>query len=891
MIARVWLARALSLFRQTRLERELERDVQEHLNMAAGENERRGMSPAEARNAALRSFGGAELMKEQFRDQRGIPALETCIREIRMACRSLRRAPGFSLLAILTLAVAIGANSAIFSAVNALLFRPAGISDASRVVVIRAKYDKLNLKDLVVSLDDFEAAGKNEGVFSAVAIAKTYGFAYTGGASPQVLTALRVSSQWFDVFGAPPAQGRIFTREEDQPDRNRVVVLSDAAWKRVFGGDPAIVGKSIDLDQIPYKVIGVMRPEYSIATNELGGLRAGSQDLFVPLAARAESPGIRYSETYLAVARLSPGVTLARARAFMGVLTARGFEDRLAGTLRKNNGWGLFLIPYTDFLGGDMKVRVLILWGAAGLVLLIACANIAGLTMARNSVRSREFAVRNALGGSRWHLLRQLSTEALILALGGSAAGLGVAYIFMRGVTIWGPESVVGALKIPFDPAVVIFTGAAGLLSGVLFGIAPACRLGRRAFNAGESLKESGRSSTAGRERTRLRAVLATAEVALAVVLAIGAGLLLRSLSRLEAVDPGFRAEGVMSAVVALPESRYKTPERQLAFYRDAIAHLAAIPGVRSAAVAYPAPFGPGYESRGFQITGRPYVPNQPLPLASVRLVTPEFFSTLRIPLKRGRGFTAQDVLSSEKVTVIDETLARQYWPNEDPLGQHVILQSGLDARVVGVVGHIKESDLGSSSDQGVLYYSFLQQPIVLATFLLEASGSAAGLAGEIRQAVNAVDRALPVFDASTMEERIAATLAGRRFTIALLAMFAIAAVLLAALGLYGVINYGVTRRTQEIGIRVALGAGRGQVLRLVAGQGARITLIGLALGWMAAYAIARLLPGQLFGVSAFDPATFAAMAILLAAVTFAASFIPARRAMNLDPVEACRYE
>jgi putative ABC transport system permease protein len=477
--------------------------------------------------------------------------------------------------------------------------------------------------------------------------------------------------------------------------------------------------------------------------------------------------------------------------------------------------------------------------------------------------------------------------ESALLALAGSLLGLVVAYAFIRAVEVLGPENVVGGLKIPFDLPMLLFNTAAGILSCVLFGIAPAGQINRG--NVSEALKDSGRTGTSGRERLRLRSILVIAEVALALVLSIGAGLLLRSLSRLQQVDAGFRPEGVMSASVTLPESRYKEPDKQLAFYRGVIQRLEALPGAKSAAAAYPLPFGPGFEGRAFFVIGRRVKETDPALQAQLRLVTPGFFTTLRIPLKRGRVFTEQDGKGTERVAIIDETLARQYWPDEDPIGQQ-ILQDGVRSKIVGIVGHTKRADLAAGSEK-VFYYPFYQDPITLGTLIVQTAGDPAGLGSAMQEAVSSVDPAQPIFDVRTMEERVSATLAGRRFTVVLLGLFAVTAMFLAALGLYGVINYGVTQRTQEIGIRMALGARSSQVLSLIVGKGLRLTLIGLALGGIAAFWIARLLPNQLFGVAAFDPPTFAGMAILLAAVTLFASYIPARRALKLDPVEACRYE
>jgi predicted permease len=886
---RSWLVRFWAMFWKKRLERDLDEDIQEHLDLATDDYLRQGLSPQEAEIAARRSFGRAEPMKEELRDQRGIPFFETLSREMRIAIRSLRRAPDFTVLAILTLALAIGANSAIFSAVNRLLFNPTGVDESRGLVAIRAQYQKLNLKNMVVALNDFEDVRQSKEIFSAAAIARTEGFTYTGGgAVPQRVAVLRVSAAWFDVLRARAAHGRTFTSEEDVPD-SRVVVLSDAIWRRMFGSDISIVGNTMEFDKVPYRVIGIMRPEDRMTLNELGGLNGQPHEIFMPMGARLDNPRTRYTERYLAIARLQPGVDFETARTHMTVLTNRGYDVPFVGTPRKDNAWGLTIVPFNDFAAGDMKTPILILWGAVGLVLLIACSNIAGLTMARTAARRRELTVRAALGGNRRHFVGQILMESSLLGLAGSVLGLFVAYAFIRGVELWAPENVAGGLKIPFDLSIVLFTAAAGMISGALFGLTAAAKL--RTSNVSEALKAETRNASAGSGRTRLRSVLVTAEITLAFVLSACAGLFLRSLSHLEQVDTGFRADGVMSASVVLRDARYQEAHSQLAFYRSVLQAMSALPGVRSAAAAYPIPFGVGSEGRAFRVAGRAVGQNEPAMQSGLRFITPDFFETLRIPLQRGRIFTEQDIAGAEPVAVIDARLAQQYWPNEDPIGQQVILSASLRSRIVGIVGSTRNSDLASSEERGIIYFPMYQQPISLATFIVLTAGAPETLAGAMQAAVNSVDSAQALYDAKTMEERVSTTLAGRRFTLALLSMFAFTAVSLAALGLFGVISYGVTERTREIGIRMALGAQRSQVLSLVLGKGLRINLIGLVVGWIAAFQIARLLPDQLFGVRAFDPVTFAGMAVLLTAVAVLASYVPARRAVNLDPVKACRYE
>jgi predicted permease len=881
---KMWIARVKGMFHRTRWEDELERDIQEHLEMAVEENLRRGMGRREAELAARRSFGGVDRTKEAYRDQRGVPLLETLARESRFAWRSLRRAPGYASLAILTLGVAIGTNAAIYGAVRSLLFNPPGVSAPDRLMVIRARYEKLNLFDISISINDFKDVAGTSRIFAAAAIAKTGDARYIGGAYPQQLAAQRVTWRWFDVLGAKPALGRVFTPEEDTPDNNHVVLLSHATWERLFGSDPSIVGKTITFDQLPYRVVGVMAPEFTFGSNEMTGLSGRVPDVYFPLGVR-EMPRMRFVETFLGIARLQPGVTISQAQSFMGILTRRGYELRGIGPIRKENGWGLSALPYTDFVSGDIKTPMLILWGAVGFVLLIACLNVAGLTLARMTARSRELAVRTALGGSRWQLVRQLFLEGSMVALAGSIVGLAVAYVGIRVIGILAPEKIMTGLRIPFDFTLLWFTGAIGMLAAILSALVPAIQLSRG--NTSERLKEGSRTGTVGRERLRLRSMLVTAQVALALLLSIGAGLLLRSLTRLQRVELGFQPAGVMTTSVSLPETRYRNQEAISAFYRTALQKLTAAPRVQSAAAVYPLPFGAGYEGRAFEVVGRPARPNGPAYQGNVRLVTPGFFATMGIPIKRGRNFAEQE---KELVAIIDEALARQYWPGEDPIGQS-IRHNGVESRIVGIVGHTKDTDLASRVEKGVFYHSLYQDPLAFGTLVVRGAGDAQALGNVIREVVRSIDAAQPTYDAKMMSDRVQTTLAGRRFTISLLALFAVGAILLAAIGLYGVISYSVTQRTQEIGIRLVLGAEPATVVQLILRAGLRIAAIGVGVGAVAAFAAARLFSAQLFAVSAFDPVTFIAMALVLSVVALAASYLPALRAARLDPLTACRYE
>ena len=800
--------------------------------------------------------------------------------DIRLAFRLLAKSPAFTLTALLALALGIGANSVIFSAVNALLFHPVGISEPERVVAIRTKYEKLNLQSIVISAPTFADVRDSKDVFAAAAIVVQGDLSYTAGDYPERLSTRAVTSQWFDVFGAKPILGRVFRPEEDQPNQNHVVVLDYGMWQRFFGGDPSIVEKTIQLNEEPYKVIGVMGPEFS----------APNQDLWLPLGLPADAflPTNRHNEGFVGVARLQPGISFEKAQAYMGVLTQHGFDDAANGAYAKDSRWGVFAVPYTDFVVGDLKTPMFVLLGAVGFVLLIACSNIAGLMLARASGQAREWAVRTALGANRWHLIRQTLAESLLLAMGGTLLGLLVAYGGVRALLRLTPENLVGGLNIRIDMYVLIFTSAIGVLSGVLFGIAPAWQVMRN--DTHDSLKEGGRSGTASKLRLRMRSILVTAEVAIAIILLVGAGLFIRSLTRLQQVETGFRPAGVMTGIVSLPPAQYTEPEKRTAFFRSVIERMEAIPGVTAVAAGMPFPFFGG-SSASFNIEGRDVGPGDPGPHGDVRWVSSGFFSTLGIPLKNGRVFSEQDGPQSEPVVVIDENLAKQYWPNENPVGKRLRRGRAPWCTIVGVVGHVKHSELAADSGKGVYYYPMLQQPRLAAGLLIRTSGDPSRLSNALREAVRSVNPAQPLSDLKSMDERVAATLGGRRFAVTLLGLFAAIALFMAALGLYGVISYGVTQRTHEIGIRLALGAQPGQLLGWIVGQGLRLTLVGIAVGSFFAFALSRMLANQLFGIRAFDPLTFIVMAVVLLLVSFVASYVPARRATKVDPLEACRYE
>jgi predicted permease len=807
------------------------------------------------------------------------------IRDFQYAVRALSKAPGFSAAIVLMLALGIGANSAIFSVVNQVLLNPGGIANPERIAAVRVKYEKLALASIDVSVPDFADVKGSTELFENAAIEGSGAYNYTGSGVPERLRGADVSVGWFDVFGAKPRLGRTFQPEEDKPNANHVIVLSYAAWKRLFGMDAGVLGRTVELNETPYRVVGVMGPEFRWPA---------FADLWVPLGlADAEyNDQNRFNENFTAFARLKPGVKFASASAYTQVLSDRVKSKAGAlGTYAKDAAWGMFLVAMTDFVAGDTKTPMLVLSGAVGFVLLIACSNIAGLMLARASGKSKEIAVRAALGAGRWHLIRQTMAESLTLAFAGALAGLGFAYVGVKGLLMLAPQNGQVALDVRLDATVLLFTAAAAVAAGILFGIAPAWQISR--LDRYDALKEGGRAGTAGMGRQRMRAALVVGEVALALLLLVGAGLFMRSLASLEDVSPGFQAEGVITANVALPPTRYTDDAKKIAFYRAVLDRMAGLPGVTNVSAGMSVPFAGNSGSASFSIEGRPSPPGDPGPHGDIDIVTPDYFATLKIPLRSGRVFTSQDHQGTQPVTVIDETLAKQYWPNEDPVGKHMRLggPSVPWSTIVGIVGHVKSADLAGDTVKGKYYLPTFQNSLPVSTLVVRAQTDPAGLTSAIRAAVQAVDPTQAVAQVRTMSDMVSESLAPRRFVVTLLGVFAGMALLMAVLGLYGVISYAVTDRTQEIGIRMALGAQPTEILGMVIGQGMLLAGVGAAIGLAASVTISRLLRNQLFRVGPFDPLTFAATALILLGAALAACYFPARRATRVDPIHALRHE
>ncbi len=863
-------ARRLSSQRQ---DARLEDEIDAHIELLTLDNLRAGMDPAEARRQAALRFGKPSSTREACRDQRGLPHLEAFLKDLRHASRALRKTPGFSVAVVLTLAVAAGANTALFSLVDQALFHPRGIDHPERIVSIREHYGKLlNLSDLGATSGPAFADVRNErGLFEHAAALTSDYFTYTGGSKPEHLEGARVSSEWFAVLGARPMLGRTFAAEEDQPNAERVAVLSYGTWTKLFGRDRSVIGRRIELDLQPYRVIGVMGP----------GIEAiGPSDLWVPLAlAPADiAPQERFHQHLFTLARLRPHVTEQQVDNWLRLRAAQVLASNVPGAKETAAlDWYMFSKPYTDTMVGDTRTPMLLLLAAVGMILLIATANVAGLMLARNAARLHELAVQVALGAGRGRLLSRLAAESLLLSLLGALAGLALAAGGMRAVLLWAPKDAVPGLDARFDVFTLAFTAAAIAAASIFFGILPAWLA---SATPPVDAMRAGTRTVSGRQR--LRSCLVVGEAALAMVLIVAAGALLKSFLRLEAVSPGFDTRGVMTAAVSFPAAQYSSAEKQAAFYRAVLGSLPA-----PSAFASSVPFQGGINAGGFEIEGRPEDEGSPRH-TDVRFVSPGYFEALHIPLRHGRFFASSDHAGAQGVAIIDENVARQYWPGGDPVGK-LIRPNGASVwfNVIGVAGHVLQADLALDSGRGTIYYDLYQfpQPLPVSVMVTHARVEA------IRQAVAAANPAESIFDVQSLRARVAGSLASRQFLLRMMSFFAATALFLAALGLYGVISYSVSQRTREIGVRMALGARSASVYGMVVAEGLRLAGAGCVLGLAGAAGLARMLESQLFHVQAFDVATVAAAVAILLAVAVAASFWPARRAAAIEPMAALRCE
>jgi len=801
------------------------------------------------------------------------------------AFRQLNRSRGFAVVAALTLALGIGANVAVFSVMNAVLLNPSGIPSADRMLAVRAHYGTpAELGNIGMSPPDFADAEAGKQLFSSTAAMTVNNLSYLAeGRGPERLVNAAVSWQFFDAFEAKPQLGRTFLPEEDIPDANREVVLSYATWKKHFGGDPNIVGRKITLNQQAYQIIGVMGAAFGWPNQA---------EVWTPLAlppARLQGHDYRYNEYLFVVARMRPGVSIEQVNQYLAQKARENANSEGEKSYAKLSGWGMFAMPLVDYVAGDLRKPLAVLLGAVILVLLIACANIAGLQLARASDRQRETSIRIALGAGRGTLLAQAFTESAVLSLVGVALGLVLALTTIPLLLMLAPENLVQNLHVQISVPVFLYVIIAGVLCAILCGVGPAFQMTHvRWFQA---LQESGRSETSSKGRQRLRSAMVIGEIALAMLLLVSAGLLVRSLQQLEHVEVGFVPQGLMSASITLPRDTYKTDEQQAAFTQALENQLKQQPGVTDAAIADALPFSANAGSASFVIVGQVLPPNAAPPHGNIRAITPDYFATLKIPLVTGRYFTSSDQAQTQLVAIIDETLARDYWPGQDPMGKQIELRKDKPITIVGVVKHARVSSLEQDNKEGFYYLPLSQLPQREMEIVVRTRANPASMADAIRHAVRQVDSNQAVYGLQTLEQSIDKSLVSRRFIVVLLSTFAGLALLLSALGLYGVISYGVHMRLRELGIRMALGAGRSDVLTLVLRRGMEMAAAGLVIGLVATFLAGRVLSSMLFATHLFQPLPLLATSALLAATVLLASYLPARRASKLDPMRTLREE
>ena len=814
--------------------------------------------------------------------------MNSLLQDLRYAVRQLRKSLGFTAVAVITLALGIGANTSIFSVVNGALLRPLPFKDPDRLVrvwhVPPAKSFP-GMTTFAVSAANYLDWERQNHVFEGIAIYSFHGFTLTGSDKPEQVDACSATSGFFSTLGVQPMLGRLFLPEEDQPGHADVVVLSHRFWQEHFGSNPGVVGHNIKMDGRSILVAGVMPASFQFPE---------FAQMWTPMAWTDQEKAVRGEHHSVVVARLKPGVDLKQAQAEMNTISSRLDEQYP----EDNKGWGAVVVPLHDDLVNDVRPALLVLLGAVGFVLLIASVNVANLGLARTFSRQKEIAIRTALGATSVRVLRQVLTESVLIALVGGALGLTFAHAGIRLIMAFLADKLPRSIEVGLDPKVLAFTAVISIAAGILAGVLPAVRLTRGDVN--QSLKQGlGRTDSASSGQ-RTRSVLVVSEVALSLILLVGAGLMIRSFQMLHGVNPGFDSRNVLTMTAMVSRAKFPVPARQIAFFEQVLQRVRTLPGVEAAGVGDDIPLDNQGSHQPVVIEGRPTLPMSEQPEVDVRLITPGYMSALHIPILRGRDISDTDLAGRPGIILVSESMARQFWPGEDALGKRLTLTfyPGAVREVVGIVGDVKLDGLDQTRPSTALYFP-LDQVSVPAnggwssfpmTLVVRSSGST-GLVSAVSNAVHEADREMPLRDIQEMDDLVANSLSQQRFNMLLLGAFAGLALLLAAVGIYSVLSYSVKRSVREIGIRLALGARLGDVLRMVVFEGMKPTLLGVAIGAGGALALGRLLSGLIYGVKATDPLTFVAVAFLLTAIALLASIIPAYRATKVDPLVALRYE
>jgi len=875
--------RVRSLFRAQAAEAELDEELRFHSEQQRNKYVKSGMTLEEATRLVRMEFGGLDQVKEECREARGVQFMETLLQDVHYALRTLRKAPGFTCVALLTLGLGIGANTAIFSIVDGVLLRPLPYQDPSRLIALNETTPKVGT--ISVSYLDFQDWREQSHSFSDMAAVCSVGFNLAGIDQPENISGEAVSPNFLSMLGVRPFLGRDFDASEDKAGTAPVVLLSYQLWQSKFGGDSSALGRTISLDGRGFTIIGVLPPDFR-STDKTDVM----EPIGVWLTNNSSSAERGNRGDMVVIGRLTAAASFAQARAEMDGIAAR-LAQAYPGS---NDQFGVALRPIREVFVSGTRPAILILFGAVMFVLLIACANVANLFLMRGAGRTKEIALRIALGASRGRIIRQMLAESFVLAILGGVFGLALAAAGINGIARLIPMETLAGASVNLNGTVLLFAAGAVVLSALLFGLAPAIQSTKAGMQS--ELKDGGRTTDASAGQNRWRAILAVAEVSLALILLVGAGLMMKSLYRLLAVDPGFRSDRVLTMEMSLRTSQYDKDISKLNFWQQAVDRVRALPGVESVALGTAIPLTDDHSRSDITLEGMALPKPGSFPHPDTHTVSPGYAHTLGVPLLRGREFVDTDTENAPLVAMINARMAREYFAKENPVGKRVMFghpsakNSPKWMTIVGVVGDTRLYGLANPSRLEI-YVPFRQSAPGNMYLVVKSAMDPAALTSAIRGAVREIDKDQAIFGISTMDQLIVNSVSTRRITLILLGLFSTLALVLAAIGIYGVISYSVAQRTHEIGIRMALGAQKADVLRMILGQGAKIAGAGVAIGMAASFGIARLLANLLFSVSAADPLTFAAVAILLVLVAMLACYIPARRTLRVDPMIALRYE